>query len=415
MSPEDFIMNSQYTKAEENNAKLESYLSPLTVWALSFGCAVGWGAFVMPGTTFLPTAGPIGTVLGVAAGALVMFIIGINYCYLMEKYPGSGGTLTYTVKSFGYDHGFLSAWFLVLVYVAIIWANATALSLICRNLFGSTFQFGFHYEVLGYDIWMGEIMLSAAVILVFGLMCIFGKKLAVQLQVLLALLLLLGIAVCAFNVIAGQEGTFGYTGPSFSPKSDDIPGQVFIIIALSPWAFVGFESVSNSAASFKFPIRKAIRIIALSLVCSAFAYIFLALTAASALPEGYEDWNEYISDIGNLDGIAGLPTFFAVSTVMGQQGVVILGIAATAAILTGVMGNFIAASRLICSMSEESMLPGWFGRIGRRGTPKNALAFIIFISLLVLFLGRVAIGWIVDVTTVGAAIAYGYTLSLIHI
>ena len=32
--------------------------------ALSFGCAVGWGAFVMPGTAFLPVAGPLGTLIG---------------------------------------------------------------------------------------------------------------------------------------------------------------------------------------------------------------------------------------------------------------------------------------------------------------------------------------------------------------
>ena len=51
--------------------KLTPYLSPLNVWALSLGCAVGWGAFVMPGTTFLPAAGPLGTALGIAVGAAV--------------------------------------------------------------------------------------------------------------------------------------------------------------------------------------------------------------------------------------------------------------------------------------------------------------------------------------------------------
>ena len=61
------------------------FLSPLSVWALSFGCAVGWGSFVMPGTTFLPQAGPLGTVLGIVIGALVMLVIGVNYNYLMNK------------------------------------------------------------------------------------------------------------------------------------------------------------------------------------------------------------------------------------------------------------------------------------------------------------------------------------------
>ena len=58
---------------------LGRYLSPLSAWALSFGCAVGWGASVIPGTTFLPVAGPLGTLLGLGAGAAVMFLVGRNY------------------------------------------------------------------------------------------------------------------------------------------------------------------------------------------------------------------------------------------------------------------------------------------------------------------------------------------------
>ena len=50
------------------------HLSPLAVWGLAFGYAVGWGAFVMPGAKFLPDAGPLGTVLGVVLGALLKAI-----------------------------------------------------------------------------------------------------------------------------------------------------------------------------------------------------------------------------------------------------------------------------------------------------------------------------------------------------
>lgn len=89
-----------------NKTGFDRYLSPIHVWALSFGCAVGWGAFVMPGTTFLPSAGPVGTSLGLILGAFVMFIIGINYHFLMNRFDDFGGTLTYTVKTLGYDHGF---------------------------------------------------------------------------------------------------------------------------------------------------------------------------------------------------------------------------------------------------------------------------------------------------------------------
>ncbi|MBQ9413051.1 MAG: hypothetical protein IJU29_08165 [Oscillospiraceae bacterium] len=98
-------------QAAESREKteLKRYLSPLNVWALSLGCAVGWGAFVMPGTTFLPLAGPVGTAVGMVIGAAIMLVIGVNYHYLMNRYPDAGGTLTYSVRAFGFDHGLLSA------------------------------------------------------------------------------------------------------------------------------------------------------------------------------------------------------------------------------------------------------------------------------------------------------------------
>lgn len=67
---------------------------------------MGWGAFVMPGTTFLPIAGPLGTTIGIGIGALVMLVLGANYHYLMNRFSDGGGTYTYTKNCFGYDHGF---------------------------------------------------------------------------------------------------------------------------------------------------------------------------------------------------------------------------------------------------------------------------------------------------------------------
>ncbi|MDO4845358.1 MAG: ATP-binding protein [Oscillospiraceae bacterium] len=47
--------------------------------------------------------------------------------------------------------------------------------------------------------------------------------------------------------------------------------------------------------------------------------------------------------------------------------------------------------------------------LNRHGAPKNAILFLLLISLPIPFLGRSAIGWIVDVNTIGVTIAYAYT------
>ena len=67
--------------------KITPYLSALGAWAFAFGCSVGWGAFVMPGNTFLPIAGPVGSAIGLGLGALIMLIIAANYHFLMNRFP----------------------------------------------------------------------------------------------------------------------------------------------------------------------------------------------------------------------------------------------------------------------------------------------------------------------------------------
>ena len=400
-------MNS--SEKSQNKIGFDQYLSPVHIWALSFGCAVGWGAFVMPGTTFLPKAGPVGTIIGIIIGAVVMFFIGVNYHYLMNKFPGGGGTLTYTTKTFGYDHGFMSAWFLVLVYIAILWANASALGLISKYLFGSTFQFGFHYVILGYDVYLGEVLLSMVAVYICGICCIRGKKFAFRLQVLFSLMLILGIIICA-TFVSYRHGNFiSPPKPYFAIGQGTKLVQIFTIVALSPWAFVGFESISNSAASFKFPAKRSLRIMSIALFTAVLSYLMLSQIAAVPVNEKYALWTDYIKDLGNLGGIEGLPTFHVVNTAMGSTGLVILGLAALSGIVTGLIGNFIAASRLMYYMADEGMLPKWFGKLNEERNPRNALAFIMAISLFIPLLGRTAIGWIVDVTTIGATIAYAYT------
>ena len=64
------------------------HLSMLGAWALAFGCAVGSDAFVMPWNDFLPKAGPLGTVIGIFIGGLVMAVVAWNFHYMINRQPG---------------------------------------------------------------------------------------------------------------------------------------------------------------------------------------------------------------------------------------------------------------------------------------------------------------------------------------
>ena len=393
--------------SDEKSGGLSPYLSTLGAVSLAFGCAVGWGAFIMPGTTFLPVAGPLGTLIGLGVGAAVMFLVGRNYHYLIQKFPEAGGAYGYVKKVCGGDHGFICGWFLILTYVAIAWANATALALVGRHLLGGFFNFGFRYEISGCDVYAGEILLSIVVLLLVGGVFLCGKRLAVRVQTFFALVLVFGIAACVAAVMMKHEVGMAGFAPAFADGKPPAL-QVFAIVALAPWAFVGFESVSHSAEEFAFPRWRTVRIIVISLVVVTAAYAALTLVAASVHPPGFANWRDYVAARGMFDGLEATPVFYAGTKILGRPGLAILCATTFAAIMTGLVGNIVAASRLLYAMSRDGLLWKPLGRLNRDGGPRNAILAIIAVSCLVPLVGRTAVGWIVDVTTISASIAYGY-------
>ena len=59
-------------------------------------------------------------------------------------------------------------------------------------------------------------------------------------------------------------------------------------------------------------------------------------------------------------------------------------------------------------MAEDGLLPGKMAETDSRHVPRRIILCILFISIVLPFFGRTAISWIVDVTTVGATIAYAF-------
>ena len=195
---------------------LTGHLSMLGAWALAFGCAVGSDAFVMPWTTFLPKAGPLGTILGVVAGGLLMVVIAWNYHYMINRRPGPGGVYTYASEVFGHDHGFLCGYFLGFAYVAIVWLDVTAFVGVARYFLGDAFHFGFHYNIEGREIYLGHILLALAVLAVTTVICC-RRRLSGGVQTVMALIFAIGILICFTAAAFSHEGGVETMRPAFSP------------------------------------------------------------------------------------------------------------------------------------------------------------------------------------------------------
>ncbi|MDO4796737.1 MAG: amino acid permease [Coriobacteriales bacterium] len=384
-----------------------AFLSRRHVWALSFGCILGWGAFVMPGSTLLPMAGPAGTIIAMVLGALCMIVISASFQYMANRYPDSGGAYSYAKHVFGFDHAFLCAWSLVLAYVAILWANATAVVLIARFLLGPVFQFGFHYVVAGYDVYAGEILITLAVLGVFGLISCTKRRVVISLNTVMAAGLLIGTILCFAMVFAQHPNLVQSLNPPFV-RSGSVASQVLSIVVLAPWAFVGFESVSHSTSEFKFSIRKLFPILVVAILCGALVYILTTVISVMAAPGEFGGWREYVSNLGKLDGLRALPVFHAIESAAGGSGLLILSITVLCALGTSLLGLYRASGNLLQRMAMDGILPEWFTGSNSDGIPVNAVRFVMALSIVVPFVGRAAIGWIVDVTSVSASLAYLY-------
>ena len=128
-------------------AHLKRALNPMHVWALAFGCIIGWGSFINPGKKFLFNSGVAGTAIAMLLGAAIMVVIAFNYAYMVPKYPKAGGQFTFAKICFGRLPAFLCGWFLVAAYLTNVPMNSTAIGLIIDGLFGPILKFGFHYTV----------------------------------------------------------------------------------------------------------------------------------------------------------------------------------------------------------------------------------------------------------------------------
>ena len=397
---------------------LQRKLSPLNVWALALGSIIGWGAFVMPANTFLPNAGPLGTAIAMAVGALIMVVIALNYSYMINRYPVAAGEFTFTNASFGPTCGFMCAWFLGLSYLAVVPMNATALALIGRNLFPRLTQWGYLYSVEGYSIYAGEILLALFALVLFAVLSIRGISVAGKLQTVLALSLVGCVFLLAIAALFSPGASVSHLTPSFVVDADGKPmlGGILAVVAVAPWAFVGFDSIPQASEEFNFSHKKSLVIMILSILFGGALYIILNTITAAVLPDGYTSWIPYIADCAkdplpeSLAGFTALPTFNAARLILGKPGLVILGIALFCAVLSGIIGFYMATSRLLYSMAKDHVLPGWFGRLHPRyKTPMNAIIFVMIISLFCPWFGRTVLNWIVDMSSIGAAIGYCFT------
>ena len=388
-------LTKKHELMEEAREALAKTLGPTEVLALALGAIVGWGCFMLPGITFLPNAGPLGTIIAFFIGAFFQCIVALGYSFLIKPYPVAGGAFVYAYAGFGSKGAFICGWALVLSYVCVIAANATAIILLVRFLLGKSIQFGYLYTVLDWDIYLSEVGYITVILLVFGYMNFRGVDAASAVQVFLAFALTIGVLVLTIGTATAETASLDNLQPLFAENRSAI-ACIMMVLALTPWLYVGFDTIPQMAEEFSFSPGKARDLMLLSIICGAVIYALVTLCVAGLIP-----YKELLA--ANHDWATG----WVANQIFGRWGGVALAVPVLAAILTGMNGFFMATTRLLFSMGRSKFLPGFFSEVHPKyNTAWKSVVFITALTLIVPWFGRPALDWIVATSSIGTALAY---------
>lgn len=361
------------------------------------GSAVGWGAFVLP-TDWLSMAGPVGAISGFLIGALLMLLIAVSYGLLIRSFPVSGGELAYALVGFGRTHAFICGWFLTLGYACIVALNASALALLFRYVAPGIVQQLHLYTIAGFEVYLPEIIISSVALLVFALMNIRGADLSGRMQFYACCIMIAAVGMILVAVIAHPDAMLSNATPGF-PDGVSPVSAIVAIVAIAPWAYVGFDNVPQAAEEFDFAPAKAMRLIVLALLAAAAIYAAM-LTAVAAT----EPWQQLVA------GQAAWGSAEALTGLLGGGGLLLLAIGITMGVTTGLNGFFLSASRLLLAMGRAEMIPSAFGRLHPTfKTPHVGILFVGAVCLITPWFGRAALTWVVDMSSIGVTVAYLYT------
>ncbi|QNE89948.1 APC family permease [Corynebacterium incognita] len=380
-----------------SNTNLARNYNPAWVFAMALGAAIGWGAFILP-FDWMMSGGLAGTLIGFIIGGLLIGVIALSYGGAIRFLPVTGGGVAFALSALGRHHAFVAGWALALAYACIVALNASAVTLVFRVILPNWVMRFPLYEVAGWKIYLPEVLIASAFIILFAWMNSQGAEISGRFQFIAVLLLIGSVAVITVSMIVYYLVEQPTLAPGF-PEDRSKLAAVSTIIAFAPWAYVGFDSIPQLAGEFNFSAKKAMNLILWGVGAATLVYMAMMLSTSIAVGTDHSQLSE-----------AAWPPAVAIQEVMGLPGLVLMVVAVSVGVLTGLNGFFTATSRVLLTLGRSGLLPKWFAVLDQeRKTPSKAIYFVALVCLITPWFGRAALAWIVDMSSLGVTVAYFYT------
>ena len=376
--------------------KTES-ISYLQAIAISVGAIIGWGAYVMPGDLFLPQSQLLGSSIAIIIGTLAIYMVARAYINLLTQTPETeSGGIYWIEKYINRKHAYIYGWGVTIGYISIIALNISAVALLLRYLLPSGLQLGYLYTIAGWEVYASEVFLCSAAIILFSYINLKGVRVGAKIQLYIALFMILSVTALFFASLWMTPTTQAFLPTDMS--SGSITSLAWLpILAVMPWAYVGFETTPQISKAISDSKTKTKSIILISLIAGILFYFLINYFTALNMSFDYQAIKD--SHWATGEGI---------DNRIGSIGIWLLSIAMIGSIMSGINGFILSSVKLLESMGDTSLLPNVFTDKNNQFSKQKTVTLICLVCLLSPWLGRNYLLDIVTMASLGITVGFAY-------
>ncbi|VTZ49994.1 Amino acid transporter [Methylocella tundrae] len=328
-----------------------------------------------------------GTWLAFLVATLAILLVALNLAPLARTFAGAGSLSEFVGHGLGPVGRLITAWILLLVYLALSVATLAGCTAYVSTLFEAA------RISLPLIFWVA---LVGSVAVLFALRDIrLSTVLMLALEIIsILLVVVLGITILVRLGVAVDLAQLRLTGLRGSGMS-----SALLIGVLS---FVGFEAAATLGDEAEQPLRDIPRVLILTPVLAGVFFVFSAYVIVLG-------FNHYGIAVATSD--APLDDLARALDRPGLGAVVSIGTAIS--LFACATATMVASSRIAFALAQQNAIPAALARLGRRSAPTRAVAlsaFLIMATALALatFAKPLDIyDWLGTFGTFGCVIAYG--------
>jgi amino acid transporter/mannitol/fructose-specific phosphotransferase system IIA component (Ntr-type) len=326
---------------------LKKQLGLWDVYAIATGATLSSGFFLLPGLA-AAGAGPA-LPLSYLLAALILLPGLLSQAELATAMPRAGGVYYFLDRSMG-------------PLVGTIGGFGTWISLILKSAF-ALIGVGAYLQLFMPTVQMGPI--AAAFAVFFGVVNYFGAKKSGSFQLLLLIgLLILLLWFSGVGVLQMKVGNFSGFFESGSAGIISTAGLVIV-------SYMGLTKVASIAEEVKNPARN----LPLGMFL-AFGSVVAIYVVGTSVMVGVAGVDVLARDGGDLTPVATVAEIL-----VGPWGKVLMTVAAILAFSAVANAGILSASRYPLAMARDKVLPAYFGRIGKPGTPTVGIGITVLLIL----------------------------------